>query len=295
MALIFFDHARMHAEEASPAPLTVPGLHNAFRVTGRIFSGSQPDGDAAFAELARLGVKVIVSVDGAKPDLEAARKFGLRYIHLPVGYDGVPAGRVPELVRAATAHPGSIYVHCHHGRHRGPAAVAVMCEATEGWSPARAEQWLRQAGTAEDYPGLYRAVREFRPVTSERLAEVGALPEVAKTPALVDAMVAVDERFDALKAAQKAGWKTPPDQPDLTLAHEATLLWEQLRELARSEDTAKRTDDYRARLADGVKAADALRAHLRSPAPDHAALEAAFKQTAQSCAACHKAFRNERN
>ena len=282
----------MASNAADPAPLELAGIHNAFRVTDRIISGSQPEGDAAFAALAHLGVKTIVSVDGAKPDVAAASKHGLRYIHLPFGYDGVPVQRVAELARAAIVQEGSVYVHCHHGRHRGPAAVAVICEASAGWSRERAETWLRQAGTADDYPGLYRAVRDFQPVTKEQLAHVGELPETAKTPALVETMVAIDERFDALKAVQNTGWKTPPDQPDLAPAHEATILWEHLRELTRTDDTARRPDDYRAKLADAEKAADTLRTLLGSPAPDRTALDAAFKRTAQDCAACHKTFRN---
>ena len=217
----------------------------------------------------------------------------MRYVHLPIGYDGVPAARVAELARAATAQPGAIYVHCHHGKHRGPAAVGVMCEAVDGWSRERAEAWLRQAGTADDYPGLYRAVSEFQPVTEAQLARVGELPEVAETPALVDAMVAIDERFDAVKAAQKAGWKTPADQPDLAPAHEATLLWEHLRELARTEETAKRPADYRAKLADAEAAADAVRKGLRRTDRDFAALDTAFKKTQQSCTDCHTAHRNK--
>lgn len=275
------------AEEKSATPFTAPGLHNAFRVTDRFLSGSQPVGDAAFAELARLGVKTIVSVDGAKPDVAAARKHGLRYVHLPIGYDGVPAERVAQLTRAAALPDGRIFVHCHHGKHRGPAAVAVMCGATAGWSPARAEAWLRQAGTAEEYAGLYRAAREFRPASAAALARLGELPEVAETPAVVDAMVALDECFDLLKAAQKAGWKAAP-------ADAATLLWEQFRELARNDDTARRPADYRTHLADAERAAELLRRHLRATPPDPAALDAAFKTAGQSCAACHKAFRNEK-
>ena len=275
------------AEEKSATPLTAPALEHAFRVTDRFLSGSQPVGDAAFAELARLGVKTIVSVDGAKPDVAAARKHGLRYVHLPIGYDGVPAERVAQLTRAAALPDGRIFVHCHHGKHRGPAAVAVMCAATSGWSPARAEAWLRQAGTADEYAGLYRAVREFRPASAAALARVGELPEVAKTPPVVDAMVVLDECFDLLKAGQKSGWKTAP-------ANAATLLWEQLRELARTADTARRPADYRTHLADSERAAEALRRHLRATPPDPAALDAAFKTAGQSCAACHKAFRNEK-
>ncbi len=275
------------AEQTPPAPLTAPALEHVFRVTDRLLSGGQPVGEAAFAELARLGVKTIVSVDGAKPDVAAARQHGLRYIHLPIGYDGVPAERVAELARAAALPGGQIYVHCHHGKHRGPAAVAVMCEATAGWSPARAEAWLRQAGTADEYAGLYRAAREFQPPSAAALARVGELPEVAKTPALVDAMVALDECFDLLKAAQKSGWKTPP-------AEAATLLWEQLRELTRTDDTARRPADYREHLAESERAAETLRGHLRATPPDPAALDAAFQAAGQSCAACHKDFRNEK-
>jgi tetrahydromethanopterin S-methyltransferase subunit H len=168
-----------------------------------------------------------------------------------------------------------------------------MCEAVDGWPRERAEAWLRQAGTADDYPGLYRAVREFQPVTEAQLARVGELPEVTKTPALVDAMVTIDQRFDALKAAQKAGWKTPADQPDLAPAHEAALLWEHLRELARTEETAIRPADYRAKLADSEAAADALRTGLSRTDRDLPALDAAFKKSAQSCIDCHTAHRNK--
>ncbi len=266
--------------------LSVKGLHNAFRVTPQILSGSQPEGDEAFAALEKMGVKTIISVDGAKPDIAVARKHGLRYIHLPIGYEGVSAARVPELASAAaTAGGGLIYVHCHHGKHRGPAAVAVICEATASWSPQDADAWLRKAGTAEEYTGLFRAVREFRPVTKEQLAKVGVLPEVAKTPALVDTMVEIDDRFDALKAGQKAGWKA-----DAT--HEATLLWEHLRELARTEDTAKRPADYRAKLTESTQAADALRTALRTPSPT--AADAAMQQVSENCAACHRGHRNEK-
>lgn len=282
--------------ETSPAedavPLAVPSLQNVFRVTDRILSGSEPEGEAAFAALAGLGVKLIVSVDGAKPDVATARKYGLRYVHLPIGYDGVPAARAVELARAGLAVSGAIYVHCHHGRHRGPAAAAVMCVATGGWSHAQAERWLRQAGTGEEYAGLYRAVRELQPATAAELASVGRLPEVAATSALVDEMVAIDERFDALKAAQKVGWKTPAGQPDLAPVQLATLLWEHLRELARAADTTRRPHDYRAKLIETEKAADALRASLRQPNPQSDA-SAALQHVGERCVDCHKMYRNE--
>ena len=282
------------ADDAKPQPITLPGIENAFRVTERILAGSQPEGDAAFAALAKAGVKTIISVDGGRPDIETAKKHGLRTVHLPFGYDGIPANRIVELAKAAAPDAGTIFIHCHHGKHRGPAAAGVICEAIAGWSPAQADAWMKQAGTAPDYPGLYRAVREFRAPTADKIARVGALPETAKTPALVDAMVAIDELFDALKSAQATGWKIPADKADAAPAHHATLLWEQLRELARTDDMAQRPDDFRKLLAGSAHAAAALRETLRTFPADTAKLDAALKQTTQSCAACHKLYRNEK-
>jgi protein tyrosine phosphatase (PTP) superfamily phosphohydrolase (DUF442 family) len=264
-------------------PIELPGIHNAFQVTPRVLSGSQPEGEAAFAALAKLGVKTIVSVDGGKPDLPAAKKHGLRYIHLPIGYDSVPAARIPQLAAAASTGDGKIFVHCHHGKHRGPAAVAVICEATAGWSAESAEQWMRKAGTSDDYAGLYRSVKNFQPLTPEDLAKAGPLPEIARTPDVVDAMVKIDERFESLKAAQKYGWN-----PDA--AADAALLWEHLRELARNDDTKGRPQDYRTKLSEGEKLAAALRDSLKPVVQDKA--NDAMKAVQKNCTDCHKAYRN---
>jgi protein tyrosine phosphatase (PTP) superfamily phosphohydrolase (DUF442 family) len=283
------------ADDAKPQPIELPGIENAFRVTGRVLAGSRPKFDASFAALAKAGVKTVISVDGCRPDIATARKHGLRYVHLPFGYDGIPANRIAELAKAAAPDAGAVFVHCHHGFHRGPAAAGIICEALAGWSPAQAEAWLKQAGTAPDYPGLYRAVRDFRAPSPEEIARVGALPEMVETPALVDAMVALDEHLDLLKKQQRAGWKSPPENPDMLPAHQATLLWEQLRELARTEDTAKRPADFRKLLTGSERATGALRETLRASPTDGPRLDRELKQTTESCAACHKAYRNEPN
>lgn len=272
----------------------VPGVHNFLQAGTNIFSGSQPDGDATFAALAKLGVKTIVSVDGAKPDVAGAARHGLRYIHLPVGYDGIPTNRVAELARVVATADGPFFVHCHHGKHRGPTAVALMCLAAGEWQTKQAEAFLQQAGTSPDYPGLYRAVREFSPPAPEVLAAVSTnFPAVAQTSSLVDAMVALDEHLERLRAVERAGWRPPPTHPDVQPAHEAMLLWEQLRETARLEDTAKRPADYRDLLAANERAADELRQALRADPVDPARAAAALKTVSRACLECHKRYRNE--
>jgi len=272
-------------------PVEIAGVHNAFRVTERIYSGSQPEGDAAFEALKKLGIKTIISVDGSKPDIEAARKFGLKYVHLPIGYDGVATNRLAELTKVTSEGSGPYFVHCHHGKHRGPAAVAVMCEASEGWTAEKAVAFMHQAGTGDDYPGLYRSAHEFKAPTAAQLAAVKELPEIAKTPSLVDAMVAIDEHFDSLKKCQAAGWKTPLGAADISPAQEATILWEAYKEIARTPDAAKRPEEFRVKLSDAEKSMDALRLLLQR-SESSAALDPAFQQAGQSCTACHKKYRN---
>lgn len=266
-------------------------VHNLFHATTNVFSGSSPDTDAAFREIAKLGVKTIISVDGGKPNVELARKHGMRYIHLPIGYDGVPTNRVTELVKTAQSSP-RLYVHCHHGRHRGPAAVAVICEATAGWTTNQAVAWLKEAGTATDYAGLYRSAMEFRLPDAAALARITELPEVAKTSSVVDAMVAIDEEFDRLKIAQKFSWKNIPNQPDIAPAHSATILWEHFRELIRADDTAQRPEDYRAKLNAAEKSAGHFRASLRDVKAEAPIRDTAFQTLGRTCTDCHKRYRN---
>ncbi|MEZ6069075.1 MAG: hypothetical protein R3C10_02145 [Pirellulales bacterium] len=143
-------------------------LPNAVQLHPRVISGGLPEGDAAFAELEQLGVKTIISVDGAKPDVQAAARHGLRYVHLPHGYDGIPEERGRELAKAVRELDGPIYIHCHHGKHRSPAAATVACVST-GLLPANeAVAVLKLAGTSPNYRGLYESAE--RPAFGRRAA-----------------------------------------------------------------------------------------------------------------------------
>ncbi len=269
----------------------LPGVQNFIRASDKVFSGSQPDGDAAFAALAKLGVATIVSVDGAKPDVERAAKHGIRTIHLPVGYDGISTARVAELVKVVATVPGPVFVHCHHGKHRGPTAVAVMCMASEAWTKDRATEFLHQAGTAPEYAGLFRAVSTFTLPEPAKLAAVPTnFPSAVAPSTLVETMVTMDEQLENLSAAQKTEWHNTPRHPNNSPAHEALLLLEQLRELARATDTASRPESFRQHLGHATRIAEEFHAQLSRG--DKAKAGATFQQLNQSCAACHKTHRN---
>ncbi|HTI70409.1 MAG TPA: hypothetical protein VMF06_10615 [Candidatus Limnocylindria bacterium] len=279
-------------------PIDAVGLHNVFSIGERYFSGNAPETDEAFATLQKLGIKTLLSVDGSKPDVERAAKFGLHYIHLPFGYGGIPETNVVRLIKAAQSVEGPIYVHCHHGLHRGPAAVAVICEGTLGWSTNQAVTWMKQAGTSPDYQGLFKAASEFHAPTPAELAKVPSkFPAVAPTGNQVDAMVEIDHHWDLFKAAQKTGFKTAENHPEKEWAHEALLLAEGFRELQRREESKALGDDFVNRLHSAEQNAMALKAFVeRAKFPlDEGAKQAAEKvwtEVGQSCSSCHKKYRN---
>src|SRR5262245_48918459 len=64
-------------EARAPERLEIRGIENTFRLSPRLYSGGDPHGVEALSALKELGVRTIISVDGAMPDVETARKLGL--------------------------------------------------------------------------------------------------------------------------------------------------------------------------------------------------------------------------
>jgi protein tyrosine phosphatase (PTP) superfamily phosphohydrolase (DUF442 family) len=281
---------------AGPIKLDAQFLPNAYRVVENVISGGQPDGDKAFRELAALGVKTVVSVDGARPDVAAAKKYGLRYVHLPHGYDGVPTDRAKELAKAVRDLPGPIYIHCHHGKHRSPAAATVACVSAGLLDPARAEGVLKTAGTSEGYRGLYASARNARRIDAKSLDELRAeFPETAKLPPLAEAMVALEHTHDHLKSIAAAGWKSPTNHPDLAPDHEALLLRQHFTEMLRLESVAREPAAYREMLQKSETAARSLEDALKEGVSSGRSLDkakAALVEINRHCTACHKQYRD---
>lgn len=277
-----------------PTPITANGLHNVFRVSEKLLSGSSPEGEPGFTALRELGVKTIISVDGAAPEVETAKRFGIRYVHVPVGYDGIPAEKSFLLARAARDLPGPIYVHCHHGKHRGPAAVAAIALCTDPtWTPETAEKWLKIAGTDPRYRGLIRLPQSLvRPSNADLDRVPNTFPERASVANLTRTMVEIDARWDRLKLVSAANWSTPKDHPDISPAHEALQLAEQYRELARLPESERRGAEFLNRLRESEVTALLLEQALRATPPHAIQAKAAFTASANFCGKCHAKFRD---
>jgi protein tyrosine phosphatase (PTP) superfamily phosphohydrolase (DUF442 family) len=264
----------------------VTAIEHMIRVNDRILSGGEPKGDAAFDALAKLGVKTIISVDSARPDIKAAKARGMRYIHIPIGYDGIPADARAKIARALRDTEGPVFFHCHHGQHRGPAAAAIGARCM-GSAPEVGEELMRLAGTSPDYEGLFRDVRAFDPKSVE--GQNPELVEIAALGTFKEAMANVDRVWDRLKLVDKADWKAPAKHPDVSPQQETLLLAQGLREshrlLAPKQEKAfgkelKASEDLAWALHDSLKAADIE------------ATRARFKAVGKSCKDCHKAHRD---
>jgi protein tyrosine phosphatase (PTP) superfamily phosphohydrolase (DUF442 family) len=267
--------------------LALSGLHNSFRVSGQLYSGSEPEGDVGFASLKSLGIRTVISVDGTEPDIAKAHVAGLTYIHLPVGYDGISDQRRLELVKAYTLANGPVYVHCHHGKHRGPAACTVLMLGTNpDWTPDVAQDWLRLAGTDERYRGLFGLPQHYRKPTDSQLSAIpDRFPEVAEVPSLTRRMVGVDHHWTSIKTAKEAKWSNPGPTADVVL-----LLLQEYREAQRLKDSGEQLKKLFAEAeATTVELEKALRRESRSE------IDKQFQLAAGQCTACHQQERDNRS
>lgn len=271
-------------------------LHNVLRVTPRMFSGNSPENDAAFAELQALGIKTIISVDGGKPMVDRAAAYGMRYVHLPVGYDGIEPQQQALIAKAYRDLDGPVYIHCHHGKHRGPAAAASAAVIVGEMTPDEGVDFLKAAKTAASYAGLYECVSSISAAVKELVDKsppADELPSVATVSGLVDNMVGVDFCFLNLEHVKKAGWTVPRDHPDIVPAAEAGRLADHYRVLMDDAECKAKAEEFGALLKKAWEEAQALEDGIVAER-DAKDLDTMFAVVEQSCKDCHTKYRNKK-
>jgi protein tyrosine phosphatase (PTP) superfamily phosphohydrolase (DUF442 family) len=284
-------------------PAEFPGLHQVVAYGKDFYSGSLPEGDEAFASLKALGIRTIISVDGAVPDLARAAANGMRYVHLPIGYNGFDEKRKLELVRAVRDLPKPLYLHCHHGKHRSAGAAGTVAVSLGWLDNETATARMKVSGTAPDYKGLWRCTAEATLLAKDVIDAAPAdFPERAITTGLVQLMVETDFVTDHLKAIEKAGWGPPKNHPDLVPVAEAGRLADLLRTTLDDADTKAQfgTDEgFGVLLKDGAAKAQRLEDLLAAKPTNDAelpawkeALSKQFKLVLANCKECHVAHRD---
>jgi protein tyrosine phosphatase (PTP) superfamily phosphohydrolase (DUF442 family) len=285
-------HSAINTNPGPLEALSIGDIKNVLKWNEHVYSGSCPYGDLGFKSLAEKGIKTIITVDGAKPDLKLAHKYGMRYVHIPIEYSGIARQDALKIIRAVRDLPGPVFIHCHHGLHRGPAATALALIATDDdFDNKKAVASIKQAGTGANYKGLWSVVGEFQKPTKEEIdAADNTFPEATEAAPMAQAMVNIDNRWEHLRDAKTIGWKVSEKHPDIEPAHEALLLEEAYHELNRSPQIRTYPADFIRMMNEAEKAASDLQKALR--AKDDKAAVIAFDAVKNSCSDCHKLYRD---
>ena len=253
------------------------------QLSTRIYSSGEPSGDSAFRALKQEGIKTIISVDGTAPEVANAKKCGIAYVHLPIGYDGVPPATIVAMDRVLHSTEGKLLIHCHHGKHRGPAAAVIAAMAEGSISNTQALARLTEAGTSPDYSGLWRDVREFRGVPTD--VQPQPLVEKATIDPLADSMVRIDHAFERI---EKLLNEASPATTSLT--EQAILLNEGFKEAMRAATKLNRSTPLQKRLSSSQEMSADLVLQVKSSDVTRAIITSREMKT--DCRACHARHRN---
>jgi hypothetical protein len=283
----------LDAADTTWTPPDFSPLANLLSVSPGVLSGAMPRGDAGYSALVGLGVQVVVSVDAAPPDRERLDRFGLRSVHVPIRYATITPAEQAAVARAIAEAGGTVYVHSHRGRHRGPAAVASALRRLDRLTPEEAEAFLARAGTTREHPGLREAVRTAEPLTEAALQELA--PELvarATPPAFAVAMAEADRHWDHLRLLAPRDWRPDPEHPDLVAAAEARILADLFRTMAEQVASRAYGSEVPTDLTRSAELAAALERHLSAESPDLPSARAAFDAIGASCRSCHRVHRD---
>ena len=285
------------AECIDATPENWSDLHNVIRLSDNIISGSEPIGAAAYERIAAMGVKTVLSVDGKSPDVATAAKFGLRYVHVPIKYSGMSEAAIAKIAKTFRELPAPFFVHCFHGKHRGPAGAMIGRLVLDGATREVSLAQMRQCGTSKKYEGLYRAIATApMPSAESTTALAFDFPSTHPFEGERQSMIEMARHWDNLVLLGKRSWKPDPAQPDLDALNEAQKLQGLVTGLNKSPELASEPDDYRGwmhgALASTNELVSALQAHRKGDAAAAPRAAAALAATKQLCSTCHGSYRN---
>lgn len=268
---------------------TVEGIENFIQVSDRVFSGGEPS-TVGLEKLKQLGITTILSVDGLEPDRETAEKLGMKYVHVPMGYDGIEASQLQDFTTLMANYQGKLFVHCHHGKHRGPAAVAACLLISKELSRAQALQYMRSAGTGKDYTGLWNSIENLN-ASSHEPQDFSKLLSQTRAKDMAQWMAELDRSWEIIQASQKnVDAKISPTQ--------LVVIAEAFKESARYAQTAPDNQygdkEHAERMTQWLKECEekSLNIHQQLQAGAHEKARDLLKSLAQQCVDCHTEYRN---
>ena len=270
------------------------GLHN-LRIfyqdqSRTVLSGSLPHGEVGFETLKELGVKTVISVDAAKPELERAEANGLTYIHIPIKYSGITDEQRAAIALALAQSEGTVYVHCHHGKHRGPAAAAIGLIGIGACKPEDGRKLMEHAGTSASYTGLWGDVAKAGTLTDAQMVEAAPMiVEYAKIEGLPAIMAEMDRVYDHLAVLSMNDWQAPKNHPDLSAKSEAGQLTDLFRAILADSSLPVPDETYAEYMTESAHLAATLEEQILGGQSAEAVIT--IERLKAACNACHKGYR----
>jgi len=281
----------MPMTEPVPVPVPVSVLHNLHQLNAGLYSGSQPAGRSAYEQLESLGIQTVISVDAVAPDQALADEFGIRIVHLPIGYDGISEERAKQLAHALATLPRPIYLHCHHGKHRGPAAICAGAIGTGELTTQQAIDFMTKAGTSESYHGLWRAIDRAQTFDDSILFDdTIELPTQADIGDFAAAMSEIDRLNELLWLCADNDFVAPEDHPDLAPTSLAGQIHNLLRSLGDDQLVAAEGIIFEEHLGDAIALSSSLETQISMSEIENAM--ASMNALTESCVRCHERFRD---
>mgnify|MGYP002881934800 CR=1 FL=1 len=255
-----------------------------------VISGQKPNA-SHYSHLASMGVKTIICVDSVPPDVSAAKKYNIETIHIPMHY-GVQDESNRNSIISATHYGlqrGSVYIHCHHGKHRSAAAAGIALVGLGLGTKDEMYQKMKESGTSRAYQGLWESVSAQNKVTDIPDVEFHSrvMPE-----GMTKQMIEINRAFKRLKLAQSYHWNIPDSHPDIAPASDAGLIVEVLREIHVSDELNQYPYDFETQIINAIHHASGLEDAL-SQVHRNTKIDSMFNQVEKSCRHCHDAHRGK--
>lgn len=266
-------------------------LHNLHQLNADLWSAGEPAGELAYEELAAIGIKTVISVDGVAPDKELAALHSITVVHLPIGYDGISDQRSRELAHAIATLPRPIIVNCHHGKHRGPAALCVGAIGSGDISTQSAIKYMTTAQTSPKYKGLWEAAEHAQPLNKSELHDGSILlPERTEIADFVEGMAEIDRLYEHLQDCADNNFEAPQDHPDLAPISLAGQIHNLLRGMEDDQAVVDGGPEFFDMLITSRDRASDLESRLEQN--NIAGAYESLKLLTDSCSDCHTKYRN---
>ena len=126
--------------------LQLEGVPKFAEVSPTLYRGGQPSRQG-FANLARMGIKIIVDNGWSEKNKKMAEQLGMRYISIPWICMFPKDALFARFLRVVEDNPGKkIFVHCRFGDARTGMMIAAYRMKVQGWTAEEARREMRAFG-----------------------------------------------------------------------------------------------------------------------------------------------------